>query len=128
MLAPLLLVAALAAPAPGSRVLDRVAAVVNGEVVTLLEIEERAGPELRRAEALPPGPSRDRERARVLKEAFDGAVSERLFLAQVAALGVEISEAEIDSVIQDVKRRNGLDDDRLDEALRAQGMVRAAYR
>jgi peptidyl-prolyl cis-trans isomerase SurA len=131
MIAPLLfLLATVAAPGPEPRghVLDRVAALVNGEVVTLLELEERAGPELRRAETQPPGPSRERERARLLKEAFDGAVSERLFQSQVAALGVEITDAEIDSVIQDVKRRNGLDDERLDEALRAQGMDRAAYR
>ena len=129
MLAPLFVLAALAAaPAPQGRVLDRVAAVVNGEVVTLLELEERAGPDLRRAEALAPGPARERERARVLKETFDGVVSERLFQAQVVALGVEVSDAEIDSVIQDVKRRNGLDDERLDEALRGQGLDRAAYR
>ncbi len=130
MLAPLLLAAAaaLAAPSTPTRVVDRVAALVNGEVVTLLELEERAGPELRRVDAQPPGPARERERARVLKEAFDGAVSERLFQAQVAALGVEISDAEIDSVIEDVKRRNGLDDERLDEALRSQGMDRASYR
>jgi peptidyl-prolyl cis-trans isomerase SurA len=120
--------ATLAAPAAPQRVLDRVAAVVNGEVVTLLELEERAGAELRRAEAQPVGPARERERARALKEAFDGAVSERLFQAQVAALGVEITDAEIDSVIQDVKRRNGLDDERLDEALRSQGLDRPAYR
>ncbi len=128
MLAPLFLLAALAAPAPQARVLDRVAALVNGEVITLLELEDRGGPDLRRAEAQPPGPARDRERARVLKEAFDGAVSERLFQSQVASLGIEITDAEIDTVIQDVKRRNGLDEDRLDEALRAQGMDRAAYR
>ncbi len=128
MLAPLLVLVALTAPEPQGRVLDRVAAVVNGEVVTLLELEERAGPDLRRVEAQPPSPARDRARARVLKEAFDGAVSERLFQAQVAALGVDVTDAEIDSVILDVKRRNGLDDERLDEALRAQGMDRAAYR
>ena len=129
MHAPILLfLATLATPAPPHRVLDRVAALVNGEVVTLLELQERAGPELRRIEAQPSGPARERDRARVLKEAFDGAVSERLFQSQVAALGVEITDGEIDSVIQDVKRRNGLDDERLDEALRSQGLDRASYR
>ena len=129
MHAPILLfLATLATPAPPHRVLDRVAALVNGEVVTLLELQERAGPELRRIEAQPSSPARERDRARVLKEAFDGAVSERLFQSQVAALGVEITDGEIDSVIQDVKRRNGLDDERLDEALRSQGLDRASYR
>ena len=59
MIAGLLLAAALAAPpaaAPASptapppgprRVLNRVAGLVNGEVITLQEVEDRAGPELR---------------------------------------------------------------------------------
>jgi peptidyl-prolyl cis-trans isomerase SurA len=120
--------AAVAAPSPPGRVLDRVAAVVNGDVITLAELQDRAGPELRRVDAMPPGPARDRAHAAALKAAFDATVAERLFAAQVTALGVEVSEPEIDAVIQDVKRRNNLDDARLDEALAAQGMDRASYR
>ena len=128
MLSLLILLAALATPAPQGRVLDRVAATVNGEVVTRMELEERAGPELRRADAQPAGAARDRARARALKAAFDAVTAERLFQGQVAALGVEITEPEIDAVIEDVKRRNNLDDARLEEALRAQGLDRASYR
>ena len=130
MLSSLVLLAALAAaePPPPGRVIDRVAAVVNGEVITLHELEERAAPELRRAEAQPAGPQRERARARALRAAFDALVSERLFAGQVSAMGVDITEGEVDSVIEDVKRRNSLDDARLDQALQAQGMDRAGYR
>ena len=128
MIPTLLLVTALSAADPPARVIDRVAATVNGDVVTLLELEERAGPDLRLADSQPPGPARDRARAKALRAAFDAIVAERLFAGQVAALGVEISDAEIDAVIDDVKRRNHLDDARLDAALRAQGMDRASYR
>ena len=124
----LLLAALLAAPAPEGRILDRVAATVNGEVVTLFDLEERAGAELRRAEAQPPGPARDKARARALKAAFDGVVAERLFDGQAAALGVEITDPEVDAAIEEIKRRNNLDDARLDQALAAQGMERASFR
>ncbi|WP_176065452.1 peptidylprolyl isomerase [Anaeromyxobacter diazotrophicus] len=120
--------AAPAAPAAPGVVLDRVAAVVNGDVITLGELEERAGADLRRADAEPAGPARERARARVLQQAFDNLLAEKLFGAQVAALGVEVSEAEVDQVIDDVKKRNHLDDARLEEALATQGMDRAAYR
>jgi len=120
--------AATPAPAAPGHVLDRVAAVVNGDVITLAELEERAGPDLRRADAEPAGPARERARARVLQQAFDAVVAEKLFGAQVSALGVEVSEAEVDQVVEDVKKRNHLDDARLDEALAGQGMDRAAYR
>ncbi len=127
MLTALVLVATLAAADP-PRVVDRVAATVNGEVVTLLEIEERAGADLRRVQAQQAGPARDRERAKILRAAFDGIVAERLFAGQVAAMGVDITDQDVDQVIEDVKRRNNLDDARLDQALAAQRMDRAAYR
>jgi peptidyl-prolyl cis-trans isomerase SurA len=129
MLALLLASAALAAAEPRSpRVVDRVAAVVNGEVVTMLELEDRAAGDLRRA-AAEPAVERERARVRALKLALDGAISERLLDGQAAALGVEVTDQEIDAVVEDVKRRNGLDDARLDEALAAQGIAdRAAYR
>lgn len=129
MILPLLLAAAgAAAPAAPGRVLDRVAAVVNGEVITLAELEERAGPDLRRADAEPAGPQRDQARAHVLQQTLDVVVAEKLFGAQVSSLGVEVGDAEIDQVIDDVKKRNHLDDAHLDEALGQQGMDRAGYR
>src|SRR3990172_994854 len=129
MLALLHAGAAVAAAEPRSlRVVDRVAAVVNGEVVTMLELEDRAAGDLRRAVA-EPAVERERARVRALKLALDGAISERLLDGQAAALGVEVTDQEIDAVVEDVKRRNGLDDARLDEALAAQGIAdRAAYR
>jgi peptidyl-prolyl cis-trans isomerase SurA len=129
MLLPLLLATALAAPSPPqARVLDRVAATLNGEVITLGELQQRAAPELRRLADEQPGPSRDRSRAKVLRDAFEAMVAERLFAAQVTALGVEVTEPEIDAVIEDVKKRNGLDEAHLDEALATQGLDRASYR
>jgi peptidyl-prolyl cis-trans isomerase SurA len=128
MLSTFLALALLASPPAAGRVLNRVAATVDGEVVTQAEIEERAGQALRAAEAEAAGPARDRARARALRAAFDEIVAERLFAGQVSALGVEVSEPEIDAVIADVKRRNNLDDERLDEALESQGMDRESYR
>ncbi|HET9598703.1 MAG TPA: peptidylprolyl isomerase [Anaeromyxobacteraceae bacterium] len=113
-------------PGPG-RVLNRVAAIVNGEVVTLGEVEERAGYELRTAEAAPAA-DRDRLRVRALRGALDTIVADKLFAAQASQLGVEISDVEVDQTIDEIKRRNNLDDARLDAALAEQGMDRAAYR
>src|SRR5919198_1458504 len=124
----LALLAADPAP-PASRVLDRVAATVNGEPVTLVELEERAGSEMVRAEAMPPGPGRDRARAKALKLALDNVIAERLLDGQAAALGVEVNDAQVDSTIEEIKRRNGLDDAKLDEVLPQQGFAdRAAFR
>ncbi len=124
-----LLLAALlaAAPAAAPRVIDRVAATVNGEVITLGELTERLGPEFRRLQAQT-GPEAEKERARALKVAFDQVVSEKLFDAQATELQLEVTEPEIDGAIADIKARNKLDEAGLDRALQEQGLTREGFR
>ncbi len=43
-------------------------------------------------------------------------------------MGVDVADSEVDAIIEDVKKRNHLDDAHLDQALQAQGMDRASYR
>src|SRR5438874_1846934 len=114
----LLLVRLLAAlAAPEGRVVDRVAATVNGEVVTLSELEERAGPDYLRAEQMKPGEAREKARARVLRAALDQLVAERLFEGQAAALQIEVSDAQVDAAMEDIKRNNRFSDAQLEQAL-----------
>jgi peptidyl-prolyl cis-trans isomerase SurA len=121
------LLAALLTASPGELV-DRVAATVDGEVVTLSEIEERGAAELRRAAALPLGPERDEAHARALRRAFDQIVSEKLVEKQAKALQLEVTETQIDAAIEDIKSRNHFDDDQLARALESQGLDRPTFR
>ena len=121
--------AAPAAPRAAGRVLDRLAATVNGEPVTLVDLEERAGSELLRVETMQAGAAKEQARAKALKIAFDNVIAERLLDGQAAALGVEIGDPQVDAAIEEIKRRNSLDDARLDEVLPSQGFAdRAAFR
>lgn len=115
-LLPSALLLALAAPAP---VVDRVAAVVNGEVITLSELAQRAG-----SDRL----DDPKSRARALKTAFDLLVAEKLFAAQAAALGVDVSDQVVEASIEDFKRRNKIDDAMLDELLKREGLTRDGLR
>jgi peptidyl-prolyl cis-trans isomerase SurA len=116
----------LAAPAP--RVLDRVAAVVNGDPVTLSELVERAGADYRRAEEQGAGEARERARAKALQAAFDQVVAERLFAAEAKTLQVEATESQVDAAVEDIKRRNKFDDRQLEMALQEQGLTRESFR
>lgn len=133
MIPALLALALAAAPAtpaaPASRtVLDRVAALVNGEVVTLRDLQERAGEDWRRADALPAGPDRDQATRRTLRRAWEALLAEKLFRAQAVTLQLEVSDAQVDSAIQDIKARNRFDDAQLDLALAGQGLDRATFK
>ena len=115
--------------APAQRiVLNRVAATVNGEVVTLQELEQRAGDEWRRANTSPPGPERDRAVALSLRRAFDGVVAEKLFHSQAVALQLEVTDEQVNAAIEDIKKRNRADDKMLDQMLSEQNMTRATFR
>ncbi len=118
---------ASAAKAPG-RVVDRVAALVNGDVVTLSDLVDRAGPDYERAEALPAGPAREEARTKALRQAFDAVVAEKLLHAKAVELQIESTDQQIDAAIEDIKKRNSFDDAALDQALRQQGLDRATFR
>jgi peptidyl-prolyl cis-trans isomerase SurA len=127
----LLLSAVLAAPAARAddrRPVDRVAAIVNGDVITLSELTQRAGAEYRIASDMPPGPARDQARAKALRSAYEALLAERLVEAEVKVLGIEVTEAQIDGAVEDVKKRNNLSDDVLKKALAAEGLTMPAYR
>jgi peptidyl-prolyl cis-trans isomerase SurA len=130
-LVPLLALAAAAAPAapePLRFTIDRVAATVNGDIVTTRELERTAGSALERANQLSPGPERDRARAEALKSAFDLVVADRLFAQQVKKLDLQITDAQVDAQIDEIKKQNQFTDAELDQALVAQGFNRQTFR
>ena len=129
MIASLLLSAALAAAPPAApRVVDRVAATINGEVVTLSDLEERAGAEWSRVERMESGKARDEARTAALRRAFDAIVAERLLAEEAKTLQVEVTDAQVDAAIGDIKSRNHFDDAQLDRALSEQGLTRVEFR
>jgi len=115
--------------APAHRVvLNRVAATVNGEVVTQQELEQRAGDEWKKANLMPPGPERDRAVTSVLRRSFQMVVAEKLFHAQAVSLQIEVTDEQVNAAIEDIKKRNNADDKMLDQMLAEQQMTRAMFR
>ncbi|WP_242344237.1 peptidylprolyl isomerase [Anaeromyxobacter terrae] len=126
---PLLaLLAAAPAAGPSPQIVDRVAGLVNGEVITLSELAERAGPALLKAEQLSPGPERDQAQSAALKRAFEDVIAERLLQSKAAELQLEATEQQIDEAVEDIKKRNNFDEPALDRALKEQGLDRATFR
>jgi peptidyl-prolyl cis-trans isomerase SurA len=121
-LAGALVLAPLAAKA---EIVDGVAAVVNGDVITISELEERVGPQLP-----PPGSDGDLRKRRdlLLKRAVEDAVADKLLEKEAESQGLMPTAAEIDNAVDDVKRANGIDDQTLETALKQQGLSKDHYR
>ena len=70
--------ALLGAPRARAEQVDRVAAVVNNDVITLSEVEKRAAPELARLDQEATGPDRAQKRAALMKRVLDTMIDEKL--------------------------------------------------
>ena len=114
------LVLVLALPV-GAQTINRIAAVVNDEIITTYQIEQ----ELRTLAPadLPPG------RGPVVRqEVLDRLIEEALLQQRIRELGIKVGDDELEAAIQDVQRQNNLTRPQLEEALRIQGMEFEEYK
>src|SRR6185295_17906834 len=89
----------LAGPRARAELVDRVAAIVNNDVITLSEVEKRAGPELARVDQEATGPDRAQKRAAALKRVLDTMIDEKLVDNELRELKVTISDKEVDGAV-----------------------------
>ena len=127
------LLAALAAAAPlpspaGAVVVDGIAAVVNGEIVTLLEMEKAGQAALAERLRMVPAAAQEQVRREVLRPVLDQLVLERLQAQRARELGIQVSEQEIDAAIAGIREENRLSEELLERLLRERGVSREDYR
>lgn len=104
-------------------VIDRVAAVVDDEIVTLSEVYELGGDYIATAAANDEG---NRLKAEV--EVLDRLIERALVEQEVRRLDLDVDETELDRSIDDIAMRNGLDRDTLRKEVEATGMPWDTYR
>lgn len=97
---------------------DRVAAVVNDEVITLSEIYELGGDYIAQAAAAGSG-SELREKE---IEVLDSLIMRKLIVQELARLGMDVTEPEVDRTLEDIAARNNMDRARLRREVEASGL------
>lgn len=112
----------LAAPRAGAEIKDRIAAVVNGQPITLSDVAERLQVEMKRVDAMPEGPARERERADLIKRGLDQLIDEKLIESEAASLNVEVAEDEVQKQVEALAKQNSMDVPHFREAVEAQGI------
>ncbi len=120
-------VALLLGSGASAELVDRVAAVVNSDIITLTEVEKRAAPELA---LLADTNAKDKatQRNRIIREALDQLVADRLVDWQLKEQHVEVTDQEVEVAAESVKTQNGFDQQKLEDALRAQNMTLASWK
>ena len=113
-----------------AELVDRVAAVVNRDVIALSEVEKRAAPELARLNSAVRDPKERAEaRAQLMKRALDALIGEKLMEEQIRELGLGVTDAEIDAAIADVRRQNNVSEDvQFEQLLATEGYTIKSYK
>lgn len=107
-------------------VVDRVAAVVNDEVVTLSQIYDLGGPFIEERTAMAGGdPFARRE---VELEVLDQIILRRLIGQEIRKLGLEATDDEVARGLEGLAAQNGLTVDQLRQEIERQGLVWVDYR
>ena len=101
---------------------------MNNDVITLSEVEKRAAPELARVDQEATGPERAQKRAAALKRILDTMIDEKLVDNELRELKVSISDKEVDSAVDEVKKSYNLTDEQLQQAVAREGYSIAEYR
>jgi peptidyl-prolyl cis-trans isomerase SurA len=104
----------LAGGPAGGEVVDRIVATIDGDPITSREVQRFA--KERDAEQVP--------EARVL----DALITDKLLDKEIKNANIVARDDDIDRYIKEIKARNGIDDERFQKALDAQGLTMAAYR
>ncbi|MDZ7641038.1 MAG: SurA N-terminal domain-containing protein [Desulfurivibrio sp.] len=125
----LTLAAVLLLAQPGlSRVMDRIVAEVNGEIITMSELEREisdVAPELRRQKE---SGADEQEREEARQEVLSGMIDRLLIRQEAERLGIRVSEEEVERAIEQILADNQLSREELvAEIERRQGSM-AGYR
>lgn len=126
-----LLLTTLLLGALGARaeLVDRVAAVVNNDIITLSEVEARIAPDVLRLRQQEPDPARRTElRGQLVKRGVEALVGERLMEAQVKELNIEVADSEIELGMQDVQKQNNISPEQFETLLGQEGYTLQGYK
>jgi len=111
-----------------AELVDRVAAIVDADIVTQSEVEAKAAPELSRMRLDRDPAKRGEQRQEMLNRALEAIIGEKLMDAQVRELSIEVTDAEVDLGIEDVKKQNNMSGEQFETLLGREGYSLASYR
>ena len=125
-----LLISILSLTALTSRaeLVDRIAAVVNNDIITLSEVEARIAPDVSRLRAEPDAAKRAEARGVLVKRGLELLIGERLMETQVRELNIEVADSEIEMGMDDVKKQNNITSEQFEGLLAQEGYTLVSYK
>ena len=111
----------------GAAIVDRIAAIVNQEVITLSEVEKWSGPLQKEIEAKDRLEKREKVNE-VCRKVLEKLVEEKLIEQEAKKTGIKVSRKEVESTLEEIKRQNGSSQEELEIALAKEGLTLEAFK
>lgn len=105
---------------------DKVVAVVNGQLITLFELNAKLDKLLSQAQGISISP-KDPEYVELQRRILDSMINDILIKQAAAKLGITVSETEINSKINEIKKQNGLNEEQFKRQLAQEGLTREEF-
>ncbi len=107
-----------------AKVLDRVVAKVNSEIITLSSVNERV--ELLKQKYR--GNLQGRSEKEILEEALHTIVEEKLQLQEGKKRGLAVDDSAVEAAVTDIEKKNGLQEGQLASMLESEGRSMESYK
>jgi peptidyl-prolyl cis-trans isomerase SurA len=108
-------------------VVDRVVAVVNKEIITLSEVEKRIPP--LKEESITEDRLEKQERKQALcRQVLERLIEEKLIDQEAKKAGIKISNKDIETALEEIKRRSNASQEDLEKALAIEGLTIETYK
>jgi peptidyl-prolyl cis-trans isomerase SurA len=114
------------AAAAGAQTLDRIAAVVNNDIITTYQLQQAMT--AHQADGAAEGKSSASDQEARQREVLSKLIEDDLVQQRIEALKIQVSDEEVEGAIRDVEKQNKLTPEQLERALQAQGMSMTEYR
>jgi len=111
-------------------VVDRVAAVIESDIITLRELEKKAQPYLLQLDEIEDAEEKQARRLEILKRVLDIEIGEKIVAKELegAKERLGVTSQDVDRAIEEVLQSNNLSREQLQAALYGQGMTWSEYR
>lgn len=119
ILAAALVLAALPAQAAS---LNKVAALVNGEMITMYDVQALATPEILKAGLDRSNPAHQAGIQRILRETLENMISDTLISQEAERMKVSVSDSEVDNELRKLQQRSQLTKEEFEKQALQQGI------
>ncbi|NMC49884.1 MAG: peptidylprolyl isomerase [Desulfovibrio sp.] len=113
-------------PSRAAELVDKVVAMVDGQIITLFELNSRVNAFLSKTEGISISPN-DPEYAELQRRILDSMINDILLKQAAAKLKITVSETEINAKINEIKKSNGMSETQFREQLAREGLTRKEF-